>query len=248
MMKLLKTYRDLYTLRYASVTLVQVVFSAGTVFLLLAVRATSGVRVAEGSLGSALSQAELCIQYLLEIGKSWQCSTNIAEILRNLLHEQLKPVLERRSSRRIASVKASSHPHTVAPQADASGSLATTSPASPNQPTPVPDLSQQPESPDMQWTYLPDTAQDTPWSDYGQGLFNGNSSATAMEYSSFLATLGGEPLSESPFIPPFSSLAPTSVSGFDYPSSSLSHVGTEIVDISESELAELERFFDENFR
>ncbi|KAJ7731550.1 hypothetical protein DFH07DRAFT_755597 [Mycena maculata] len=95
-MELLQTWRSLYTLRCAPVALMPVVFSAGTIFLLLAAQATTRIRVAQGSLRSAVAQVELCIEYLLEIGKSWQCATTTGEILRNLLQRQLKPILQSR--------------------------------------------------------------------------------------------------------------------------------------------------------
>ena len=95
-MELLATWRSLYTFRYTPITLTQTIFSAGTVYLLWGVQATSGPRVAQKELKTALDQQKLCHQYLVEIGKSWQCATNIAGILKNLMQEQLKPVLERR--------------------------------------------------------------------------------------------------------------------------------------------------------
>ncbi|KAG6852186.1 hypothetical protein C0991_002279, partial [Blastosporella zonata] len=97
--ELLGTWRSLYSLRYAPITLVQTAFSAGTIYLLGAVQAATGLRVAQESLKHALAQAQLCVQYLFEIGKSWQCATNIGEILRRLLQEQLKPLLDKRSIR-----------------------------------------------------------------------------------------------------------------------------------------------------
>lgn len=96
-MELIDTYRKLYSLRFVPVTFVQIIFSAGTVSLLSAVHATSGLRLAPRSLADSLSQAELCIQYLGETGQSWNCSNNIGEILGNLLREQLQPRLEMRS-------------------------------------------------------------------------------------------------------------------------------------------------------
>lgn len=96
-MDLLITWRSLYTLRYVSITLIQVVFSAGTIFLSSAVQATSGSRLAPVSLSHSLSQVRLCLQYLSESGKSWQCANHIAEILRNLLQERLVPKLLRHS-------------------------------------------------------------------------------------------------------------------------------------------------------
>jgi hypothetical protein len=89
-MELVGTWRSLYTLRYMPVTFIQVVFSAGTIFLLSAVQASAGSRFAKVSFSHSLTQAELCIQYLLESGKSFQCATHIAEILRNLLVRELK--------------------------------------------------------------------------------------------------------------------------------------------------------------
>ncbi|KAF9497538.1 hypothetical protein BDN71DRAFT_1387474, partial [Pleurotus eryngii] len=96
-MELLSTWRSLYGLRYAPITLVQVIFSAGTVYLLSAVQATSGVRVASVSLKHSLEHAELCIQYLSECGRSWECANKIGEILRSLLMKQLEPRLQRRN-------------------------------------------------------------------------------------------------------------------------------------------------------
>jgi hypothetical protein len=90
-MELSSVWRSSYTLRFTPITLVQVLFSAGTVFLLSAVQATSGVRFARQSLSHSLMQAELCIQYLSEIGQSWNCANHICGILGNLLQEQLKP-------------------------------------------------------------------------------------------------------------------------------------------------------------
>lgn len=96
-MELAETYRTLYSLRYVSITWVQVVFSAGTIFILSAVQATSGSRLAHVSLNHSLSQVDLCIQYLTETGKSWNCANNIAGILKSLRKEQLIPRLNMRS-------------------------------------------------------------------------------------------------------------------------------------------------------
>lgn len=96
-MELAETYRSLYSLRYVPITWVQVVFSAGTVFILSAVQATSGSRLAHVSLTHSLSQVDLCIQYLSETGKSWNAANNIAGILKSLRKEQLIPRLNLRS-------------------------------------------------------------------------------------------------------------------------------------------------------
>jgi hypothetical protein len=110
-MELIATWRTLYTLRYVPVTFVQVVFSAGTIFLLSALQATSGVRFARVSLQNSLSQAELCIQYLQEVGRSYQCAKNVAGILANLLQEQLKPKLAMRSQAPSRPLSPHAHSH-----------------------------------------------------------------------------------------------------------------------------------------
>ncbi|KAF9555002.1 hypothetical protein CPC08DRAFT_643525, partial [Agrocybe pediades] len=95
-MELSATYRTLYGLRYCPVTLIQTVFSAGTVYLLTAIQAGSGARIAQKELRNSLDQQKLVMTYLLEIGKSWQGATNIAGILKGLMEEQVKPILERK--------------------------------------------------------------------------------------------------------------------------------------------------------
>jgi hypothetical protein len=96
-MDLLATWRNLYTLRYIPIRFTHIVFSAGTIFLLSALQAASGVPFAQVSLEKSLSQAELCVQYLLEVGRSYQCAKSVAGILASLLQEQLKPKLAIRS-------------------------------------------------------------------------------------------------------------------------------------------------------
>jgi hypothetical protein len=88
-MELLGTWQKLYTLRYIPVTLIQVIFSAGTIFVLSAAHAISGSRPAHVALVHAVEQTELCIRYLSETGKSWACANHANDILRNLLHEQV---------------------------------------------------------------------------------------------------------------------------------------------------------------
>jgi hypothetical protein len=96
-MELLGTWRELYTLRYCSITLIQTLFSAGTIYILTAIQAGSGIRIAQKELRYSLDQSEIVMQYLNEIGRSWQCANNIAGILKNLHEEQLKPLLERKT-------------------------------------------------------------------------------------------------------------------------------------------------------
>lgn len=96
-MENLATWRTLYGLRYCPITLIQAVFSAGTIHLLTAIQAANGQRVARKELGIALGQQRLVLEYLTEIGQSWQCATNLAGIMRKLVSAELKPLLERHS-------------------------------------------------------------------------------------------------------------------------------------------------------
>lgn len=92
-MLLLGIWSEKYTLRYLPVTLLQVIYCAGTSYILSAVQATSGPRLGRVALNTALSHAEQCIRYLLVAGKSYDCANEIASILSNLLYDQLQPRL-----------------------------------------------------------------------------------------------------------------------------------------------------------
>ncbi|KAJ7151924.1 fungal-specific transcription factor domain-containing protein [Mycena crocata] len=240
-MELLHTWRSLYSLRYAPVTLVQVIFSGGTIFLLLASQATAGTRIAQEALKSALMQAELCIQYLLEIGKSWQCATNIGGILRNLLQEQLKPVLDSRTA--AAAVDS-------APRKSARTRARTRGPVSP-----AASLeSQKSEA----WHSPPSGSQDAAQRDiilstdpHLEGNYNPNLFAEA-ELSGFLAMLGGETLPEAPFIAPFS-MMDESMSSLDTENQYTPGFpdGLALQDVraqSGAELADLEAFWQDYLR
>ncbi|KIY43005.1 hypothetical protein FISHEDRAFT_26732, partial [Fistulina hepatica ATCC 64428] len=95
-MELASAWRNMYTLRYVPVTFIQVVFAAGTVFLLLAVHSATGIRVAEVLLTQSLNNFDQCIKMLVDAGQSWPCALNISDILENLLHSHLIPFLARR--------------------------------------------------------------------------------------------------------------------------------------------------------
>ena len=97
-MQLLLTWRNLYTLRYCPITLIQTVFCAGTVYLLTAIQASSGIRVAQKELRHSLDQEALVRQYLEEIGVSWKSATNISGTLRVLMRQQVRPRLEPRNT------------------------------------------------------------------------------------------------------------------------------------------------------
>jgi hypothetical protein len=92
-MENLATWRTLYSLRYCPITLIQTVFSAGTVYLLTATQASSGIRVAWKEMDHATKQLDRIMEYLQEIGASWQCATNIAGILKGLMQDQPRLLL-----------------------------------------------------------------------------------------------------------------------------------------------------------
>jgi hypothetical protein len=76
--------------------MLQVLFGAGTVFLLLALQATAGPCIAHAALQAALEHAERCVRYLHEMGRSWHCAARTGDILQALLHERLGPIITRR--------------------------------------------------------------------------------------------------------------------------------------------------------
>ena len=96
-MELAKIWRDKFKLRYVPITMIQVISAAATIFVVAAVQAVSGPRIAHGALDLAESNAALAIQYLHEIGESFASAANVADILQNLIHEQVQTRKARRS-------------------------------------------------------------------------------------------------------------------------------------------------------
>lgn len=132
-MNILGIWDEKFSLRYVPITLVQVVFCAGTVFVLSAVQATSGPRLGRVTLSTALSQVDQCIRYLSIVGKSWECANRVADILSGVLHDQLKPRLLMRPLDPVCSVFmttprvsssscSSSSPRDIRPQSTSNGS------------------------------------------------------------------------------------------------------------------------------
>jgi len=98
-MDILKTWQELFGLRFCPITLIQIAFSAGTIYLLLAVQACSGEHVVKEELDHAIAQQKLVADYLHEIGKSWPGANKITEILKDLVEKKLTPLLEKLSVR-----------------------------------------------------------------------------------------------------------------------------------------------------
>lgn len=96
-MELAQIWRGHFKLRYVPITMIQVISAAATIFVVAAVQAVSGPRVAHGALESAEKSAETAIQYLREIGESFASAANIAGILQHLLQQQVQTRKTRRS-------------------------------------------------------------------------------------------------------------------------------------------------------
>ncbi|KAJ7704459.1 fungal-specific transcription factor domain-containing protein [Mycena rosella] len=105
-LELAETWSSLYTLRLAPATLLQVLFGAGTVYMLLALQATARFRIAHAALEKALAQVERCVRYLYEVGQSWRCARRTADSLAAVLRDKLKPVLARRLAQKGAPITA----------------------------------------------------------------------------------------------------------------------------------------------
>lgn len=220
-MELLQCWQSLYGLRYAPITLIQVVTSAGLVYLLSAMQAASGLRVGFGSLKHFLTQAELCVEYLREIGKSWQCATNIAEILRNLLQQQLNPILESRSLDRNAVLAAGPTAlHTLPPKPLTKTSQKHSNASSTEWPTPSLSSSQSGNSsvslqvptnsvhsshtwadPVSEQTSLSWINTDTSVGHVVPGQSTSYATYIGMETTGMLGIPGGDMISEAPVIP-----------------------------------------------
>jgi hypothetical protein len=94
-LELVETWRKLYTLRYVPILWIQIVYSAGTIYLLSAAQAGSGSPSAIQARNHSLAQAEACVQYLYQAGKSWQTARHVKQILEKLL-KQLTTRIETR--------------------------------------------------------------------------------------------------------------------------------------------------------
>ncbi|KAJ7056964.1 hypothetical protein C8F01DRAFT_1256905 [Mycena amicta] len=93
---LTETWSNMYTLRYTNVTMLQVLFGACTVFILLALQATASARIANAGLQSALTQAEQCILYLRDMGRTWATASRTADSLHAILQEKAYPLITKR--------------------------------------------------------------------------------------------------------------------------------------------------------
>jgi hypothetical protein len=96
-MELAGIWRKHFSLRYVPITMIQVVSAAATIFVVAAVQAVSGPRIAKSALDSAEKNARLAIEYLREVGESFASALNVANILQNLLQEQVQARKARRS-------------------------------------------------------------------------------------------------------------------------------------------------------
>ncbi|KAJ7722521.1 hypothetical protein B0H16DRAFT_1600395 [Mycena metata] len=95
-LELLQTWSDTYTLRLAPLGLIAFIFDAGTIFLLRALHATRGQRIAHTALQTAIEQTETCIRHLTEMGHTWQTAERTAAHLQSMLRDKLQPILDKR--------------------------------------------------------------------------------------------------------------------------------------------------------
>ncbi|KAF7293010.1 Zn(2)-C6 fungal-type domain-containing protein [Mycena indigotica] len=93
---LTEVWSNLYTLRYTNVTMLQVLYGAGTIFVLLALQATASARIAHTQLQTALTQAEQCIFYLRDMGQTWATALQTGDALGKILHDKAYPIISRR--------------------------------------------------------------------------------------------------------------------------------------------------------
>ena len=64
--------------------------------MLLALQATSSVRISHIALQTALGKVEECIRFGEEMGQTWLSGGRLAGTLRVLLQDKLRPIVERR--------------------------------------------------------------------------------------------------------------------------------------------------------
>ncbi|KAH9989703.1 hypothetical protein BJV74DRAFT_837982 [Russula compacta] len=96
-MELAGIWSKYFSLRYVPITMIQVLSAAATIFVVAAVQAVSGPRIAINALELAEKNAENAIQYLRKVGESFASALNVADILQHLLQGQVHTRKARRS-------------------------------------------------------------------------------------------------------------------------------------------------------
>ncbi|KLO08374.1 hypothetical protein SCHPADRAFT_893935 [Schizopora paradoxa] len=88
-LSILRSWKQQYqTIRFAPITLIQVIFACGTVFLLQAHEANTGRRIADQKQTEALDRVVEVIDFMKELGQSWAGALKIVGIFERLLEEQ----------------------------------------------------------------------------------------------------------------------------------------------------------------
>jgi hypothetical protein len=209
----------LYALRYVPIMWIQIVYSAGTIFLLAAAQASSGSRIAVQSLSHSLSQVELCIQYLSEAGKSWQTARHVKEILQKLLAQlttrmetrTLEPGSRRNSKRR----KSSLNTRSLSPSREELSAIAVPhSPTSPvhEEDSPFPSSPEQIRNPFFP-SSAPSSLNAASYNQYDQYMsaFGGNGGFGTAGQFGFPGIPGSRNLNPQPFL----SFGDPGLTGFD---------------------------------
>ncbi|TFY82464.1 hypothetical protein EWM64_g1549 [Hericium alpestre] len=89
-LSLVRVWRELYTLRYVPMAVVQILACAGTIFILLAIQTMSKARAAPTTYRTSVDHAEKCVKFLGEIGESWEGAIVMAQTLSDFLREQVE--------------------------------------------------------------------------------------------------------------------------------------------------------------
>ena len=127
-MENLTTWRALHSLRYCPITLIQTVFAAGTVYLLAGTQAISRNRIVWKEVDHSAKKLDCIMDYLQEIGASWQCAADISGILKELMQVHRR-VLDGKPMNIYYSLKLSTADDGVkdsAPRSSSSGSSSVT--------------------------------------------------------------------------------------------------------------------------
>jgi hypothetical protein len=206
-MELAGIWRKHFFLRYVPITMIQVVSAAATIFVVAAVQAVSGPRIAHGALDSAEKSAGTAIQYLREVGESFASATNVANILQNLIQEQVQTRKARRSpgsspngAGHIASLASWQSPNSL-PMGIVSGPAGDSNPVSP-----------------LSWTEYIGTPLDGMYANMQQSMAHSNT-----QYSTLAGALEtplgyhqpfGDGLGDSLYIPPAVALPGMGVGSF----------------------------------
>ncbi|KLO06178.1 hypothetical protein SCHPADRAFT_946303 [Schizopora paradoxa] len=125
-LSLLRLWKKIYgTIRFTPITMIQIAFASGTIYIMAAIQAGTGRRPATAKQADALDRVKEMIDLLKEMGRSWGAATKIAGVFARLVGEVERGIeannegKRERKRRRTRTVTEATSPKVTATKTDA---------------------------------------------------------------------------------------------------------------------------------